>query len=405
MGSAVADLDNAVDQHLAVQPTPPPPAASGHPPATSGSPSSAAPSSSGAAPISGASLPASPGGVPGSPAPAGGHGAPAPPAPGLDLGVGSNWLQGLQSSVKNLVNPAPPAKPQSSAQQAVATARRVQAVVGGVLGGIGVVGDMINAGFANLTAPLAKVFPSLPAATITMMYVGVPHTHSHPPSLIPPAPPVPLPSLGTVLLGICVRVLINGMPAARCGDIGIAPTCCGLAPFFQIKTGSSNTFIGGNRAARLLDVCQVCAKADERKDTIDAGKIMGAIGSVARGIQKAQSAMGYAAIAMDAAEAATEDDAAMQSAKAMAAAMAAAQMAADKAAQALSKTMGTDPAVLPPRALGAIVLGHPNVLIGWFPMVNIPNPADLLLKRLARYKRKPEPKKPPGPCGTPDCDT
>jgi uncharacterized Zn-binding protein involved in type VI secretion len=271
----------------------------------------------------------------------------------------------------------------------VAKARAVQSVVGGVLGGIGVVGDMINAGFANLTAPIAKVFPSLPAATITMMYVGVPHTHSHPPSLIPPAPPVPLPSLGTVLLGTSVRVLINGMPAARCGDIGIAPTCCGFVPFFQIKTGSSNTFIGGNRAARVLDICQVCAKADERKGTIDAGKVMGAIGAAARGVQAVQKGLGYAAIAMDAMEAATEDDAAMQSAKAMAAAMGAAQMAADKAAEALTKTMGTDPAVLPPRALGAIVLGHPNVLIGGFPMVNIPNPAELLLKRLARYKRKP----------------
>jgi uncharacterized Zn-binding protein involved in type VI secretion len=222
-----------------------------------------------------------------------------------------------------------------------------------------------------------------------MMYVGVPHTHSHPPSLIPPAPPVPLPSLGTVLLGTSVRVLINGMPAARCGDIGIAPTCCGFVPFFQIKTGSSNTFIGGNRAARVLDICQVCAKADERKGTIDAGKVMGAIGAAARGVQAVQKGLGYAAIAMDAMEAATEDDAAMQSAKAMAAAMGAAQMAADKAAEALTKTMGTDPAVLPPRALGAIVLGHPNVLIGGFPMVNIPNPAELLLKRLARYKRKP----------------
>jgi uncharacterized Zn-binding protein involved in type VI secretion len=206
------------------------------------------------------------------------------------------------------------------------------------------------------------------------------------------------------MLGTSVRVLINGMPAARCGDIGIAPTCCGLAPFFQIKTGSSNTFIGGNRAARVMDVCQVCAAADERKSNIDAGKVMGAIGAAARGVQAAQKAMGYAAIAMDAMEAAVEDDAALQSAKAMAAAMAAAQMAADAAAAALSKTMGTDPAVLPPRALGAIVLGHPNVLIGGFPMVNIPNPAELLLKRLARYKRKPEPKKPPGHCGTPDCD-
>jgi hypothetical protein len=137
----------------------------------------------------------------------------------------------------------------------------------------------------------------------------------------------------------------------------------------------------------MLDICQACAEADKREEGIDAGKVMGAIGSAARGIQKVQKAMGYAAIALDVAEAAVEDDAAMQSAKATAAAMAAAQMAADKAAQALTKTMGKDPAGLPPKVMGAITLGHPNVLIGGFPMVNIPNPADLLLKRLARYKR------------------
>jgi uncharacterized Zn-binding protein involved in type VI secretion len=194
------------------------------------------------------------------------------------------------------------------------------------------------------------------------------------------------------MLGTSVKVLINGMPAARCGDIGLAPTCCGFTPFFQIKTGSSNTFIGGNRAARMLDICVACASADKREAGIDAGKIMGAIGAAARGVQTAQKAMAYVGIAMDAAEAATEDDAAMQSAKALAAAMGAAQLAADKAAEALTKTMGKDPAGLPPRVLGAITVGHPNVLIGGFPMINIPNPAELLLKRLARYKyKKPAP--------------
>jgi len=261
------------------------------------------------------------------------------------------------------------------------------------MGALSMPGDLLNAGFANLSAPLAKILPSFPAATLTMLYVGMPHTHSHPPSLIPPAPPVPLPSLGSVMLGTSVKVLVNGMPAARCGDIGLAPTCCGFAPFFQIKTGSSSVFIGGNRAARILDVCQVCARADTRNSgTISAGAVMGAVGAAARGIQAVQKGMGYVAIAMDAVEAATEDDAAMQSAKAMGAAMAAAQMAADAAAAALSKAMGTDPAVISPRSLGAIVVGHPNVLIGGFPMVNIPNPAEMLLKRLARYKRSPAPK-------------
>jgi uncharacterized Zn-binding protein involved in type VI secretion len=324
--------------------------------------------------------------------------------PSADQGVGAKWWDGLKASANQLAHPVPADKPQSSPQQAVATAKRVQGVVGGVMGALSVPGDMLNAGFANLSAPLAKLLPAFPAATIGMLYVGLPHTHNHPPSLIPPAPPIPLPSLGAVTLGTSVRVLINGMPAARCGDIGLAPTCCGLTPFFQIKTGSSSVFIGGTRAARVLDICRACGSADNRPSTINAGKITGAIGAVARGVQTAQAAMGYAAIAMDAAEAAVNDDAAMGAAQGMAAAMAAAQMAADAAAAALSKTMGKDPAGIPPIVIGAITSGHPNVMIGGFPMVNIPNPAELLLKRLARYRRTPAPKKPPNHCGTPDCD-
>lgn len=292
---------------------------------------------------------------------------------------------------------------------AVATLRKVQATAGAIMGGVGVMQDMLNVGFANLTAPLAAISPSLPAATITSLYLGVPHAHSHPPSLIPPAPPVPLPSIGSVMLGTCVKVLIAGMPAARCGDIGLAPTCCGFFPFFQIKTGSSNTFIGGNRAARMLDICQVCTQADERK-SIDAGKIMGAIGAAARGAQAAikyggmaVQVLGIAADAAEAVEADAQDQAAMASAKALAASMAAAQMAADLAAQALTKMMGKDPGI-PPASVGAVTLGKPTVLIGGFPMVNIPNPVDLLLGRLARYKTKPQPPKKPGHCGTPACD-
>jgi hypothetical protein len=68
--------------------------------------------------------------------------------------------------------------------------------------------------------------------------------------------------------------------------------------------------------------------------------------------------------------------------------------------------MGKDPAGIPPKVIGAITLGHPNVLIGGFPMINIPNPADLLLKRLARYKYKRPPKPdPPDGCSTGDCPT
>ncbi len=270
--------------------------------------------------------------------------------------------------------------------------RAVQATVGAVMGALSMPQDMLNAGFASLTAPLAAIVPSMPAATLTMLYVGVPHAHSHPPSLIPPAPPVPLPSLGPILLGTCVRVLICSMPAARCGDIGLAITCGGFFPFFQIVTGSSNVFIGGNRAARMLDVCRVCSQAEERNEVETTSKLLGALGAAARGAQTAMAVGGLAAqglsIAADAAEAVEEPEPAMQAAKAMSAAMNAAQMAADLAAKAMTKMMGKDPGI-PPASIGAVTLGMPTVLIGGFPMVNIPNPVDLLLGKLARYKRKP----------------
>ena len=59
---------------------------------------------------------------------------------------------------------------------------------------------------------------------------------------------------------------------------------------------------------------------------------------------------------------------------------------ADAAAMVATQTMGKDPGI--PPSTGAIVIGSFNVLVGGFPMVNIPNPIDVLLKRLARYKFK-----------------
>src|SRR5258708_37518837 len=175
--------------------------------------------------------------------------------------------------------------------------------------------EMLDVGFANLTAPLAAIFPSLPSATLSAMYVGTPHAHSHPPSLVPPAPPIPLPSLGPVTLGTCVRVLINNLPAARCKDLGIAFTCCGFTPFFQIKTGSSNVFIAGHRAARMGDICVACVEAENRSAT-EAGAFLAAIGKMARMISKGLAVAGkVAAVAgmvadvAEAAEAEAEDDA------------------------------------------------------------------------------------------------
>ena len=295
--------------------------------------------------------------------------------------VFTNWWTGLHDAISPPA-PAPgssPAPPASKAQQAVQTLRRVQTVVASAVGAIGLLKNAIDIGFAELTAPLAALFPSLPAATLTMPYLGVPHTHVHPPSLIPPAPPVPLPSIGTIMFGTCVRVPINGLPAARAGDLGLAPTCGGFAPFFEIVTGSSNVFIGGARAARIGDFCKVCTPAPE------------AASGAAKFFSTAMVAAGFIVSGLDAAadvgEASVDDDAAQSSAKALAATMTALQMANDAIRLAMAAMMGTDPGM--PNQ-GAILMGHPNVLIGGFPMINIPNPIDILMNKLGRLTGKAE---------------
>ncbi len=94
-------------------------------------------------------------------------------------------------------------------------------------------------------------------------------------------------------------------------------------------------------------------------------------------------------IAADVAEAAVEDDAAMASAKALSAAMASAQMAADAVKKAVEATMWKDPTLPPTGSMGALIdPSHATVLIGGFPMINIPDPVGALLNRLKRYKAK-----------------
>src|SRR5439155_22541406 len=102
-------------------------------------------------------------------------------------------------------------------------------------------------------------------------------------------------------------------------------------------------------------------------------------------------------IAADSAERAVEDDAAMASAKALGAVMAWAQMAMDAAKMAAEKTMWKDPTLPPTGSMGAIIdPSHFTVLIGGFPMVNIPNPIEALLNKLKYYKAKPAEAEPHG---------
>src|SRR5262245_22584576 len=97
--------------------------------------------------------------------------------------------------------------------------------IGAVVGAPGQAVNPLNEGFATATNAIAQALPSFPAATLGSLTLGVPHAHvAHPPSGPPPVPPTPLPPLGPILLGTSVQVLINGMPAARCGDMGLNPT-------------------------------------------------------------------------------------------------------------------------------------------------------------------------------------
>ncbi len=252
-----------------------------------------------------------------------------PPAPPLIAPTGSPTLDCIADAVNSTVAPfqnAPPAEQ--------GAAGWVAQGLGGVLGVVGAPQQLIDNAFAGLTAPIAALFPALPAITLLGMHIGMMHTHTHPPSLVPPAPPIPLPSIGMLVGSGSMAVLGCGMPLARAGDIGISVTCGSLAPPFEVFTGSSNVFVGGARAARILDITKHCDPS-----------AMGPFGI----------AMAGAGIAAGAAGAIATGQAA-----------AAAQAAADAAVLALKLLCGKDPG-LPP-GIGAL-LGPPcpTVMIGGFP--------------------------------------
>lgn len=281
----------------------------------------------------------------------------------------------------NNLPPAPRERPPQRPHNALHT---VSESIGRVVGLPSMGVNLLNEGFASATNSIAQALPSFPAATLGSMAVGIPHAHVlHPPSGPPPIPPTPMPVIGMVALGTCVSVLINSKPAARCGDLGYNPTCCGLPPIFEVFTGSSKVFIGGSRAARALDVTYHC------KPIPPAGCMSRGVAAAMRAASKAAMVAGVAGqiaqvahIAGDAVEAgrsAAAGDSAMASAMGLSAGMAAAQMAADALAMAMGAAMGKDVCV-PPGTLGAITLGSPNVLIGGFPMPSWMNIAKGLMK-------------------------
>lgn len=274
-----------------------------------------------------------------------------PPAPApLIAPTGSPGL----NSVIDVVNvTAAPFQQAPPAEQGAAG--WVSQGLGGVLGVIGAPAQIIDTAFASLTAPLAALFPALPACTIGALHVGMPHAHLHPPSFIPPAPPIPLPSIGMVLGSCAITVHICGLPAARAGDIGISITCGSLAPPFEIFTGSSNVFVGGSRAARMLDITQHCNPMSMGAFSV----IMGAAGVVAGAAGAVATGNSYAA----------------------------AQAAADAAVLVFKLLCGKDPGIPPGWGL-LLGPGVPNVLIGGFPCPPIGEMAvGGLMKKLAKGMR------------------
>jgi YD repeat-containing protein len=304
--------------------------------------------------------------------------------------------------------PEPPAEPPNQARDVEKILAKPQNLVVGV-------GDKVNYGIAKATLGISRVLPCFPAARLFIdMVIGFPHYHTHPPNLTPPSPPVFLPSIGPVILAGAQNVLINGLPAARCGDIGFGAWCGGYYPLFEVFTGSSHVFIGGARAARAyIDFTRHCSasffrkkyvgkhrsKPPKKKDPDEPGKDtpgkqrkpekprkeidIEKLGLAATAVGMVYTMMlqgvGLQATATDLenAQAALEEtespsDVAAAQVKVEAAelelAMTQRQTAADLAAMALSVGMGMDPGVPPLLCLGKFLTGSLNVLIGGFPM-------------------------------------
>lgn len=280
----------------------------------------------------------------------------------------------------------PPASPPQPPQRPTNVLHTIAGGIGQVVGAPMIAVDALNTGFAKATNVIANALPAFPAAHMGSLAIGAPHAHiAHPPSGPPPVPPTPLPPVGNIMFGCSVQVLINGMPAARCGDLGLNPTCCGLPPIFEVFTGSSNVFIGGARAARMTDITFHC------KPVPSGGEAVRGAAKALKTAMQATMLAGMASQALmivgDTIEAVEADNSAMSGALALNAGMMAGQMAADGVAMAMSAAMGKDPCV-PPGSPGAVMLGSPNVHIGGFPMPPWLAVAKGLLKMVKGLRRR-----------------
>jgi uncharacterized Zn-binding protein involved in type VI secretion len=266
---------------------------------------------------------------------------------------------------------------------------KISGGIGSVVGAPMMAVDAFNTGFAKATNVIAKALPSFPAATMGSLVIGIPHAHpAHPPGV---PIPVPLPAIGPIIAGCSVQVLVGGKPAARSGDIILNPTCCGLPPFGEVKTGSSNVFIGGARAARITDISMHCTPVPGGAGArAAAGAARTAMNVAMKGMMIAGMAAQGLSIAGDAIESVESDNSAMSSALGLSASMMAAQMAADVAAMAMAAAMGKDPCLPPTGTPGVVTVpGATNVVIGGFPMPSLMDIAKGLGKVCRGLRRRP----------------
>ncbi|AKF08829.1 PAAR domain-containing protein [Sandaracinus amylolyticus] len=248
---------------------------------------------------------------------------------------------------------------------------------GGIVGLASAIPDLVDTAMSQIPVPSIMELVPFPAATVMSPHLGTPHGHLHPPSWIPPAAPIPLPSFGFPVPAGCVSVLIGGFPALRCGDMGIGLTCVSLAPAFEVMTGSRNVFIGGARAARISDITMHCNPI--ALATI--GSVLSDVANVGVGMANALAHQHAGEERSAAAEEAREQvDDASSEAEASAAAAEASGMAAQAAGEALAGTMaalqatcdamnatlkallGTDVGIAP--GVGVVSMGSSTVLIG-----------------------------------------
>jgi uncharacterized Zn-binding protein involved in type VI secretion len=133
-----------------------------------------------------------------------------------------------------------------------------------------------------VTMPFGAIpFPAFPAIRVMDQDIGLPHAHMHPPNLTPPNPvPVPLPSTGPIIpipfVSGASKTLINMMPAARCGDMGLGVWCGGYFPMYEVFLGSANVWIEGNRAGRVgVDMTKHCIFSSPKPNDPPVGPMFG----------------------------------------------------------------------------------------------------------------------------------